>query len=149
MVDAAGYRHWTDAELELLADRSLAAADVAAATGRTEMAVRAARSRRGICRTRWTAEEIGRLRDYAASPKQIAATMGRETIKSAIQQLIAAEDPAHPGSDARGRPRGGRRDGQPSGIGENRASSLTPPGMRQCLMPPPCFTLSAGACSSE
>lgn len=26
-------------------------------------------------------------------------TMGRETIKSAIQQLIAAEDPAHPGSD--------------------------------------------------
>ena len=77
MVDAAGYRHWTDAELELLADRSLAAADVAAATGRTEMAVRAARSRRGICRTRWTAEEIGRLRDYAASPKQIAAETGR------------------------------------------------------------------------
>ena len=104
MVDAAGYRHWTDAELELLADRSLAAADVAAATGRTEMAVRAARSRRGICRTRWTAEEIGR-------------------------------------------PRGGRRDGQPSGIGGNQASSLTPPGMHQCLMPPPCFTLSAGACS--
>ena len=64
MVDAAGYRHWTDAELELLADRSLAAADVAAATGRTEMAVRAARSRRGICRTRWT-------------PKQIAAETGR------------------------------------------------------------------------
>ena len=60
MVDAAGYRHWTDAELELLADRSLAAADVAAATGRTEMAVRAARSRRGICRTRWTADELGR-----------------------------------------------------------------------------------------
>ena len=116
MVDAAGYRHWTDAELELLADRSLAAADVAAATGRTEMAVRAARSRRGICRTRWTAEEIGRLRDYAASPKQIAAETGR-------------------------------RDGQPSGIGGNRASSLTPPGMRQCLMPPPCFTLLAGACS--
>ena len=77
MVDAAGYRHWTDAELELLADRSLAAADGAAATGRTEMAVRAARSRRGICRTRWTAEEIGRLRDYAASPKQIAAETGR------------------------------------------------------------------------
>ena len=77
MVDAAGYRHWTDAELEVLADRSLAAADVAAATGRTEMAVRAARSRRGICRTRWTAEEIGRLRDYAASPKQIAAETGR------------------------------------------------------------------------
>ena len=102
MVDAAGYRHWTDAELELLADRSLAAADVAAATGRTEMAVRAARSRRGICRTRWTAEEIGRLRDYAASPKQIAAETGR--------------------------PRGGRRDGQPSGIGGNQASSLTPPG---------------------
>lgn len=25
MVDAAGYRHWTDAELELLADRSLSA----------------------------------------------------------------------------------------------------------------------------
>ena len=44
MEDAAVYRHWTDAELELLADRSLAAADVAAATGRTEMAVRAARS---------------------------------------------------------------------------------------------------------
>ena len=40
-------------------------------------AVRAARSRRGICRTRWTAEEIGRLRDYAASPKQIAAETGR------------------------------------------------------------------------
>lgn len=37
MEDAAVYRHWTDAELELLADRSLAAADVAAATGRTEM----------------------------------------------------------------------------------------------------------------
>ena len=35
MVDAAGYRHWTDAELELLADRSLAAADVAAATRRS------------------------------------------------------------------------------------------------------------------
>lgn len=69
MEDAAVYRHWTDAELELLADRSLAAADVAAATGRTEMAVRAARSRRGICRTRWTADELGRLRDYAASPK--------------------------------------------------------------------------------
>lgn len=34
MEDAAVYRHWTDAELELLADRSLAAADVAAATGR-------------------------------------------------------------------------------------------------------------------
>ena len=128
MVDAAGYRHWTDAELELLADRSLAAADVAAATGRTEMAVRAARSRRGICRTRWTAEEIGRLRDYAASPKQIAAETGRS-----LSAVYA---------------RGGRRDGQPSGIGENRASSLTPPGMRQCLMPPPCFTLSAGACSS-
>lgn len=32
MEDAAVYRHWTDAELELLADRSLAAADVAAAT---------------------------------------------------------------------------------------------------------------------
>ena len=77
MVDAAGYRHLTDAELELLADRSRAAADGAAATGRTEMAVRAARSRRGICRTRWTAEEIGRLRDYAASPKQIAAETGR------------------------------------------------------------------------
>ena len=128
MVDAAGYRHWTDAELELLADRSLAAADVAAATGRTEMAVRAARSRRGICRTRWTAEEIGRLRDYAASPKQIAAETGRSL--SAVY--------AHR-----------RRDGQPSGIGGNQASSLTPPGMRQCLMPPPCFTLSAGACSSE
>ena len=52
------------------------AADVAAATGRTEMAVRAARSRRGICRTRWTADELGRLRDYAASPKQIAAETG-------------------------------------------------------------------------
>ena len=38
MGDAAAYRHWTDAELELLADRSLAAAEVAAATGRTEMA---------------------------------------------------------------------------------------------------------------
>lgn len=76
MEDAAVYRHWTDAELELLADRSLAAADVAAATGRTEMAVRAARSRRGICRTRWTADELGRLRDYAASPKQIAAETG-------------------------------------------------------------------------
>ena len=71
MEDAAVYRHWTDAELELLADRSLAAADVAAATGRTEMAVRAARSR-----TRWTADELGRLRDYAASPKQIAAETG-------------------------------------------------------------------------
>ena len=71
MEDAAVYRHWTDAELELLAD-----ADVAAATGRTEMAVRAARSRRGICRTRWTADELGRLRDYAASPKQIAAETG-------------------------------------------------------------------------
>lgn len=34
MGDAAAYRHWTDAELELLADRSLAAAEVAAATGR-------------------------------------------------------------------------------------------------------------------
>ena len=145
MVDAAGYRHWTDAELELLADRSLAAADVAAATGRTEMAVRAARSRRGICRTRWTAEEIGRLRDYAASPKQIAAETGRSL--SAVYAK-RSEMPAHPGGDARGRPRGGRRDGQPSGIGENRASSLTPPGTRQCLMPPPCFTLSAGACSS-
>ena len=76
MGDAAAYRHWTDAELELLADRSLAAAEVAAATGRTEMAVRAARSRRGICRARWTADEIGRLRDYAASPKQIAAETG-------------------------------------------------------------------------
>lgn len=32
MGDAATYRHWTDAELELLADRSLAAAEVAAAT---------------------------------------------------------------------------------------------------------------------
>ena len=64
MEDAAVYRHWTDAELELLADRSLAAADVAA------------RSRRGICRTRWTADELGRLRDYAASPKQIAAETG-------------------------------------------------------------------------
>lgn len=51
-------------------------AEVAAATGRTEMAVRAARSRRGICRARWTADEIGRLRDYAASPKQIAAETG-------------------------------------------------------------------------
>ena len=40
--------------------------------------------------------------------------------------------------------RGGRRDGQPSGIGENRASSLTPLGMRQCLMPPPCFTRFGG-----
>lgn len=45
MGDAAAYRHWTDAELELLADRSLAAAEVAAATGRTETAVRAARSK--------------------------------------------------------------------------------------------------------
>ena len=63
MGDAAAYRHWTDAELELLADRSLAAAEVA-------------RSRRGICRVRWTADEIGRLRDYAASPKQIAAETG-------------------------------------------------------------------------
>ena len=138
MVDAAGYRHWTDAELELLADRSLAAADVAAATGRTEMAVRAARSRRGICRTRWTAEEIGRLRDYAASPKQIAAETGR-SLSAVYAKRSEMGLPT---------PRGGRRDGQPSGIGENRASSLTPPGMRQCLMPPPCFTLSAGACSS-
>ena len=28
-------------------------------------------------------------------------TMGRETIKSAIQQLISAEDSAHPSSDER------------------------------------------------
>lgn len=146
MVDAAGYRHWTDAELELLADRSLAAADVAAATGRTEMAVRAARSRRGICRTRWTAEEIGRLRDYAASPKQIAAETGRSL--SAVYAKRSEMGLPTPAAMRGGRPRGGRRDGQPSGIGENRASSLTPPGMRQCLMPPPCFTLSAGACSS-
>ena len=125
MVDAAGYRHWTDAELELLADRSLAAADVAAATGRTEMAVRAARSRRGICRTRWTAEEIGRLRDYAASPKQIAAETGRSL--SAVYAKRSEMGLPTPAA-MRGRPRGGRRDGQPSGIGENRASSLTPPG---------------------
>ena len=56
MVDAAGYRHWTDAELELLADRSLAAADVAAAspkqiaaeTGRSLSAVYAKRSEMGL-----------------------------------------------------------------------------------------------------
>lgn len=48
MEDAAVYRHWTDAELELLADRSLAAADVAAATGRTEMAGRAASVQIGL-----------------------------------------------------------------------------------------------------
>lgn len=146
MVDAAGYRHWTDAELELLADRSLAAADVAAATGRTEMAVRAARSRRGICRTRWTAEEIGRLRDYAASPKQIAAETGRSlSAVYAKRSEMGLPTPAAMRAAAR---EAGRRDGQPSGIGGNQASSLTPPGMRQCLMPPPCFTLSAGACSS-
>ena len=133
MVDAAGYRHWTDAELELLADRSLAAADVAAATGRTEMAVRAARSRRGICRTRWTAEEIGRLRDYAASPKQIAAETGRSL--SAVYAKRSEMGLPTPAAM------------RASGIGENRASSLTPLGMRQYLMPPPCFTLSAGACS--
>lgn len=32
MGDAAAYRHWTDAELELLADRSLAAATAGRAT---------------------------------------------------------------------------------------------------------------------
>lgn len=76
MGEAAAYRHWTDRELELLTDRSLAAADVAAATGRTEMAVRAARSRRGICRTGWTSGQIDRLRDYTVSPKQIAEETG-------------------------------------------------------------------------
>lgn len=89
MEDAAVYRHWTDAELELLADRSLAAADVAAATGRTEMAVRAARSRRGICRTRWTADELGRLRDYAASPKQIAAEIPSTASVPAVEPACA------------------------------------------------------------
>lgn len=70
MGDAAAYRHWTDAELELLADRSLAAAEVAAATGRTEMAVRAARSRRGICRARWTAGDVGENRPASLTPSR-------------------------------------------------------------------------------
>lgn len=125
MGDAAAYRHWTDAELELLADRSLAAAEVAAATGRTEMAVRAARSRRGICRVRWTADEIGRLRDYAASPKQIAAETGHSL--SAVYAKRSEMGPAVPGGDAHGRPRGGRRDGGAGDVGENQPAPLIPP----------------------
>ena len=133
MVDAAGYRHWTDAELELLADRSLAAADVAAALAPRHLPDQVDGGRdRPAARLRRIAE-ADRGRD-----RPLAFGRVRETLR---------DGPAHPGGDARGRPRGGRRDGQPSGIGGNQASSLTPPGMRQCLMPPPCFTLLAGACS--
>lgn len=90
MVDAAGYRHWTDAELELLADRSLAAADVAAATGRTEMAVRAARSRRGICRTRWTAEEIGRSLSAVYAKRSEMGLPTPAAMRAAAREAAAA-----------------------------------------------------------
>lgn len=76
MGTAAPYRHWTDGELELLADTSLTSADVAAATGRSEAAVKMMRSRRGVCAAAWTPGQIERLRDYTASPKQIAAETG-------------------------------------------------------------------------
>ena len=60
----------------MLADTSLTSADVAAATGRSEAAVKMMRSRRGVCATAWTPGQIERLRDYTASPKQIAAETG-------------------------------------------------------------------------
>ncbi len=145
MVDAAGYRHWTDAELELLADRSLAAADVAAATGRTEMAVRA----RALA-PRHLPDQVDGGRDRpAARLRRIAeADRGRDRPLAFGRVRETLEMGLPTPAAMRAAARGGRRDGQPSGIGENRASSLTPLGMRQCLMPPPCFTLSAGACSS-
>ena len=127
MVDAAGYRHWTDAELELLADR-----------------------KGGALAPRHLPDQVDGGRDRpAARLRRIAeADRGRDRpLAFGRVRETLRDGPAHPGGDARGRPRGGRRDGQPSGIWENRASSLTPLGMRQYLMPPPCFTLSAGACS--
>lgn len=126
MVDAAGYRHWTDAELELLADRSLAARGC----GRRDGADRDGR-KGGALAPRHLPDQVDGGRDRpAARLRRIAeADRGRDRpLAFGRVRETLRDGPAHPGGDARGRPRGGRRDGQPSGIGGNRASSLTPPG---------------------